>query len=106
MDVKHMAILGLDEAVLAYRALGMISVVLDEPSGLDEAVEILIKDGVAVIFIMDDLAAKRADVFESYQEALLPALIPVPGGRLKESFGLERLRNMVRKAVGIDLMAQ
>lgn len=113
-----LAIIGSREAILGFRALGVDTIAVKDSR---EAVENLFAlkkmkqvselgkeietPKYAVIFITEDLAQHIS--IEDYKKlsiGALPAIIPIPSHQGSTGFGLTKLKRIVEKAVGSDIL--
>lgn len=101
-----MAAVGPKDAVLAFKALGLIVVPVSTPEETSQAVFRLAKEGVAVIFITEEEAASIPETLSRYKTQPLPAIIPIPGSQGVTGYGMKALRENVEKAVGADILFQ
>ena len=60
----------------------------------------------AIIFIVENLAEHLAGEIEAakYHELTLPAIISLPGQSRNTGYGLNAIKNAVRRAVGADII--
>lgn len=59
----------------------------------------------AIIFITEDLSSGISpDDEKKLAKGALPAIIPIPSHRGSTGYGLERLRRIVERAVGSDIL--
>lgn len=111
------AIIGSREAIMGFRALGVETIDVKESK---EAVQKLYElkktkqiineketetPKYAIIFITEDFAKDISK--EDYQKltaGALPAIITIPGHQGTTGYGLTKLRHIVEKAVGSDIM--
>lgn len=97
------AVIGDKDSILAFKAVGAETFCA---SGVFEANEILrkLKDDYAVIFITEDLAEQVSDTIDKLKSRPFPAVIPIPGTRGSNGFGLGSIRKDVEKAIGADIL--
>ncbi len=116
MHQYKMAIIGQRETILGFKALGLETVYATEPK---EAVEHLYslkrekvdKEGesiskYAILFIMEDLARDiTPEDYKKLSSEPLPAIIPLPSHLGTTGYGLQKLKTIVEKAVGMDILS-
>lgn len=110
------AIVGTRDAVSGFALLGVDIVPVE---GKQEAVEALIRlkremapdaGGIernvyAIIFITEDLASGISpDDEKKLARGALPAIIPLPSHQGATGYGLQRLKRIVERAVGSDIL--
>lgn len=111
-----LAIVGSPEAIAGFALLGADTVPASSP---EEAVEELFRlkkdmwtdeNGVdrntyAIVFITEDLASGISpDDEKKLARGALPAIIPLPSQEGTTGYGLQRLRRIVERAVGSDIL--
>lgn len=97
------AVVGDRESVLGFRALGLE---VHTPTTADEArnaVDSLAREGAAVIYITEALAQLIPDTIARYDEALVPAIIPIPDRQGSRGWGKDAIYKRVEKAVGHNI---
>jgi V/A-type H+-transporting ATPase subunit F len=104
---QEIAVLGSPEFTTGFRLAGVrkFEDVPEDEKGerLDEAVERTLSDDDVGIVVMreDDLSHLSRDVRESVQASVDPVLVTLGGGA-----GGGGLREQIKRAIGIDLMAE
>lgn len=116
MHQYKMAIIGSREAILGFKALGLEPVYVADPKVAVEQLYSLKKERLddegesrnkyAIIFIMEEFA--RGITPEDYKKLSadpLPAIIPLPSHLGTTGYGLQKLKAIVEKAVGMDILS-
>lgn len=109
------AVVGPKEVTQGFEALGFEAVsVLDEKELVKKLYEIrnevVVKDGeevsaYAVAFVLEDLMREVSkEDYAKLTARALPAIIALPRGVGESSFGQERLKQLVERAVGQDIL--
>lgn len=112
------AIIGSREAILGFRALGVDTVAVKDTKDAVENMFSLKKmkqtsesgavtetPKYAVVFITEDFAQGISiDDYKKLSIGALPAIIPIPSHKGSTGFGLTKLKRIVEKAVGSDIM--
>lgn len=116
MPAYKLAIVGAPEAIAGFSLLGAVVI---PALNTAEAVEQLMKlkketqtdeNGVeraayAIVFITEDLASGISpDDEKRLAKGALPAIIPLPSHRGSTGYGLQRLKRIVERAVGSDIL--
>lgn len=110
------AIIGTREAILGFKALGLEPVYVSQPEEAVEALYTLKKERVemngesknkyAIVYIMEDLmSAITDDDYKKLSQDPLPAIIPLPSHLGSSGYGLKKLKTIVEKAVGMDILS-
>ena len=110
------AIVGSPEAIAGFTLLGADTVSAVNPQEAVEKLFELKKDkqlddqGIerntyAIVFITEDLAvAISADDEKKLSKGALPAIIPIPSHKGSTGYSLGRLKRIVERAVGSDIL--
>lgn len=116
MHQYKMAIIGPRETILGFKALGLEPVYATDPKLAVEHLYSLKRDKVevegetrnnyAIVFIMEELAREvTADDYKKLSAEPLPAIIPLPSHLGTTGYGLQKLKTIVEKAVGMDILS-
>ena len=96
------AIIGKQDAFLGFQALG---VEVFNPEGDAAAVLTgLAPEEFAVVFVGEDIAEEIPELIGERNRATVQAVIVIPSGRQRSGAAAERIRQLVRRAVGADIM--
>ncbi len=110
------AIIGSRDAIAGFSLLGVEIVPADNPKEATEALLRLKREtqtderGVevnvyAILFITEDLAGGISpDDEKKLARGALPAIIPLPSHQGSTGYGLQRLKRIVERAVGSDIL--
>ncbi len=105
MSGKAMAIVGKRETVMPFLATGA-RVVYVNKGECAETVQDLIKEGTKIILFTEEFIDELDDILLKYRTETLPCLIPIPSGRGKTKVAIERIRGVIKKAVGADIFLE
>lgn len=116
MQSYKMAIIGPRETILGFKALGIETVYISEPKLAVEALFSLKREKVevegeslnkyAILFILEELACEiTPDDYKKLSSDALPAIIPLPSHLGTTGYGLKKLKTIVEKAVGMDILS-
>ena len=96
-------VLGDNENIMGYRALGFDVVSCDTK---EEAAAGLIKlaQDCAIIFVIEDIAQFIQEEINEYAESATPAVILIPGSRGSLGIGMKALNQQVEKAIGSNIL--
>lgn len=109
------AIVGTRDAVAGFSLLGVDIVPVDTPQQAVEELMRLKKETrtengrevqtYAIIFITEDLAQGLSpDDEKKLAKGALPAIIPLPSHQGSTGYGMQRLKRIVERAVGSDIL--
>lgn len=106
MKLVKVAVIGDIDSVLGFRGLGMTVIITDNPIEAYKKLEELVKMQYGVIFVTEDLAEKNPAIIENHKEKLEPAVILIPSSRSDKQFAMNYLHELVKKAIGIDILKE
>jgi V/A-type H+-transporting ATPase subunit F len=105
MSGSTIAIVGQRETIMPFLATG--ATVLYVTKGECVAiVETLITEGYKIIFFTEEFIEELSDILSKYRNKTIPCLIPIPTGRGKTKLAIERIRGVIKKAVGADVFVE
>ena len=102
--MHKIGVIGDYDSIFGFAALGLDTFPV---SGSEEAKQKLsqLTAGVyAVVYITESLAAVLEHEIEKYHEAMLPAIILIPGISGNTGAGTKKVKKSVEKAVGSDIL--
>lgn len=100
------AAVGEENASFGFRAVGVDVFTVRSPQEAPGVLAEVRKGKYAVIFVTEQVAKAAPDVIEGFADAPLPAVLIIPG--IGPSCGLAsgRMKRIVEKAVGADILFQ
>jgi V/A-type H+-transporting ATPase subunit F len=98
------AMVGARDSVLGFRALGLDVYPVTDAAGADEAFDECLRRGYAAIFVTEGFAAGLAPKMKALGSQPLPATVVIPEGQESRGLGLAKLRAIVEKAIGADIL--
>lgn len=105
MSGKPLAIVGKRETVMPFLVTGA-SVTYVKEGECAGVVEGLIREGTEIILFTEEFIEELSDILAKYRTETLPCLIPIPSGRGKTNIAVERIRGIIKKAVGADIFLE
>ncbi|MBU1167018.1 V-type ATP synthase subunit F [Patescibacteria group bacterium] len=104
MEYK-LAILGSEDAILGFKALGVVPHAINSKDELVAKLKGICKsEEYAVVLITEDFFSEaKEEVFELSQRPL-PAIIPIPSHKGTTGVGQEKIKRIVEQAVGSDIL--
>ncbi|MBU2590980.1 MAG: V-type ATP synthase subunit F [Nitrospinota bacterium] len=105
--MADMAIIGARDSILGFKALGLSVYPVKTSEEAEKILTKLVQENFASIFITEDYAAnmlKRIEELEKEIE-LYPSIVIIPSFKGSKGLGMEKVRKMIEKAVGIDLLS-
>ncbi len=106
MDSGTVAFMGDADTVLGFRALGVETFVPESPEMAREIFAGLVRREVAVVMITSELQEHLREEVEEVLHRPLPAVIVLPGIKGADRHGRDTIRELVIRAVGVDLMSE
>lgn len=100
--MKEIVVIGNPEIVEPFRAAGAYVEVVFSESESEEVLKKHIREETKLIFLEEIYFKYNIKLIMENREKLFPTIIPIPG-RGAEGYALERLRLLIRKAVGADI---
>lgn len=105
MSTYELAVIGERDVVLGFRTVGVQTFAVATPAEATETLHMLAKSAkYAVIFVTETVAEGILPVIQEYTTQALPSIVLVPGPQGSQGFALERIRRIVEKAVGADIL--
>lgn len=106
MAEGKIAFIGDADSVLGFRALGVETVV---PENADEARKQfarLVKEKTSIIMITEDMMDHLQDQIDETVHMAIPSVVVLPGITGTQRRGEDTIRELIIKAVGVDLMSE
>jgi vacuolar-type H+-ATPase subunit F/Vma7 len=100
----RVGVVGRPEVIAPFRAAGFAVFPVEPGPDASAKVETLLDAGLAVLFYTEDLSQHLAGLLDRYCRSATPGLVMLPMGA--EQRGFERLREIVRRAVGADIFGR
>ncbi len=105
MNSSNIAIIGDKDSILCFRAVGVSVFPTDDMEEARSIFRKLIQGDYAVIYITEQLAAALDDEIQKVAYQPLPSVVLIPNSKGSLGFGSRRIREVVKKAVGADILA-
>lgn len=98
------AVLGDSETILAFKALGFVTVAVKDIDEAGRELKKLAKSEMAIIYITEQLYISLEKEIDEYIDSRLPAIIPIPNKDGTLGIGLSNVKKSVERAVGADIL--
>ena len=98
------AVVGDRDSVLGFKALGLDTVFADNGEEARIAIQRLVAENCAVIYLTEQLAREIPEEIKRYTDALQPAIILIPGKTGSLGLGIRNVNKTVEKAVGSNIL--
>lgn len=102
--MHKVAVLGDYDSIYGFGALGMETYPVKTQEEGIKTLRSLARNEYAVVYVTENMAAMINGEIEKYKEALLPAIILIPGVYGNTGQGIAGVKTSVEKAVGSDIL--
>jgi V/A-type H+-transporting ATPase subunit F len=102
----EIAFLGDIDSVLGFRALGIETVIPESHDDARVQFVKLVKEKYSVIMITEDMLDHLHEQIEETVHKAIPSVIVLPGITGTQKRGEDTIRELIIRAVGIDLMSE
>ncbi len=106
MAEGKIAFIGDADSVLGFRALGVETVVPENASEAQEQFARLVKERTSIIMITEDMIDYLQDQIDETVHMAIPSVVVLPGITGTQRRGEDTIRELIIKAVGVDLMSE
>jgi len=97
-------VVGDKDSVLAFKAIGIDVYSVIDPNEAQKAIDRMAMDKYAVIFVTEQVAKNIEETIERYNRQTLPAVILIPSNQGSLNIGMQRIKDNVEKAVGVNIL--
>ncbi len=98
------AVVGDRDSIYGFAALGLDIYDITDEENIGKKFKSIADSKYSVIYITEELAAKLEKEIDSYKDAEIPAIIPIPGIKGNNGIGISNVKKFVEKAVGSDII--
>ncbi|MCX8103738.1 MAG: V-type ATP synthase subunit F [Candidatus Bipolaricaulota bacterium] len=102
----RIAIVGKRDVYLGFKALGVTVRDARTPQAAERAVLDLVSQGFSIIFVSEGLARELGPLLERFRKQPTPAIVMIPDNMGSLGIARERIRKLVERAVGIDILSR
>lgn len=104
ITMYKIAVVGDKDSVLAFKALGIEVFPVYGEEDARKTVDRLAATNYAVIFVTEQVAKNIEETIARYNRSMLPSIILIPSNQGSLNIGLQRIRDNVEKAVGVNIL--
>ncbi len=97
------AVVGDKESILGFSAIGIDMYPAYEQDDIKKIIPKLIEENYAIIYITENVSIKSEKYLQKFQKNKIPAIITIPSITGSTNYGEKRIKDMVQKAVGIEI---
>jgi V/A-type H+-transporting ATPase subunit F len=107
MPTSRIAFIGDRDSILGFSPLGVQAFPVSDAKEAEAVLRKATLEGYGIIFITERLASGILDLIDELSVGrALPAIVMVPGIGGGAGVGLAKVRRMVEKAVGVDILSR
>ncbi len=106
MAEGKIAFIGDADSVLGFRALGVETVVPGNADSAREQFARLVKEKTSIIMITEDMMDHLQEQIDETVHMAIPSVVVLPGITGTQRRGEDTIRELIIKAVGVDLMSE
>jgi len=100
------AAIGEEDIIIGFKALGIEIHPATAPEEVPEILERLIAtDEYGIIFVTESIADQVEQVMAEIGIRPLPSLVYIPGSQGSQGFAMQRIRKIIEKAIGADILS-
>jgi V/A-type H+-transporting ATPase subunit F len=102
--MHKVGVVGDKDSILAFKALGIDVYPVTEIVEAKKVIDKMAVNNYAVIFITEQIAQHLDETIKRYNRLMLPAIILIPSNQGSLNIGMQRIRDNVEKAVGVNIL--
>lgn len=102
--MNKICIIGDIDNILGFKSFGIETFEAGSGEEASNLLSRLAREGYAVIYIIEDIAAKIPAEIAKYNDAYIPVVVPIPGNTGSLGVGLGNMKKWVEKAIGADIL--
>lgn len=103
---SKIAAVGDFDSVFIFQAMGVhIHVIEDNAKGKERFMQVL-KEGYEIVFLTERFGEKWSELLREVEIRRTPTVVLVPDQKGSTGFALNRIRDVVKKAVGADILKE
>jgi V/A-type H+-transporting ATPase subunit F len=92
------------DVILPFKAIGADIYPVSTAEQAREVLQELLKQEIGLILVPDDLVPDIRDLMIQVRGEALPCILPIPGSKGSSGAKTKEIRELIRRAVGIDIM--
>ncbi|OOM07282.1 V-type ATP synthase subunit F [Clostridium saccharobutylicum] len=101
---KKIGVVGDKDSVLPFKALGIDVFPVIQYDEAKNIVDNLANNDYAIIFVTEHIAQGIEETIERYDKKTIPAIILIPSNQGTLNIGMQRIKDNVEKAVGMNIL--
>jgi V/A-type H+-transporting ATPase subunit F len=92
------------DVILPFKAIGADIYPVSTPEEARDVLQELLKQEIGLILVPDDLVPDIRDFMTQIRGLPLPCILPIPGSQGSSGFRANEMRELIKRAVGLDIM--
>lgn len=104
ISMYKIGVVGDKDSVLAFKAIGIDVYPVIESDQARKTIDRMAMEKYAVIFVTEQVASEIGETIERYNRETLPAVILIPSNQGTLNIGMQRIKDNVEKAVGVNIL--
>lgn len=101
----NLAIVGKKQDILPFLGTGAMLCPVEKGEAEKKISELILK-GIHIVFFTEDLTEELQEILNKYQTDTFPCLVPFSTGVVKTRIAIERLRRIIKRAIGADVFLE
>lgn len=102
--MHKVGVVGDKDSILAFKALGMDVYPVIDVEEAKKAIDKMALNDYAIIFVTEQIAQHLDETIARYNRQMIPAIILIPSNQGSLNIGMQRIRDNVEKAVGVNIL--
>jgi V/A-type H+-transporting ATPase subunit F len=104
VPMHRLAVIGDIDSIVLFKAVGVDVFPVSSSEEAGKVLAELAEGQYAVICVTEQFGERLLPLIERYSDRPSPAVVFIPSNRGTEGVGMARLREVVKKAVGADIL--
>lgn len=101
--MSNIAVIGDKESILGFSTIGIDIYECYDAEEIKSTIQELVDKNYAIIYITEQAEMKVSDFISKFQKLKIPAIVTIPQNSGNLKYGETRIKEMVQKAVGIEV---
>ncbi|MCJ7688641.1 MAG: V-type ATP synthase subunit F [Clostridiaceae bacterium] len=102
--MHKVGVVGDKDSILAFKALGIDVYPVIEIEEAKKVIDNMAFNNYGVIFVTEQIAQHLDETIKRYNRRMLPAIILIPSNQGSLNIGMQKIRDNVEKAVGVNIL--
>lgn len=98
-----LAAIGSTKSIILFNAIGLKTFLINNINEVDKTIFQLVNQKCKIIYVSEDIYEAIPETIEKYKFSPFPIIIPIPTDVLTKGVGLNKIKENVEKAIGINI---